>query len=82
MGIAREILLREAHELQLLVAIDGFESFASGEALARFHLDECEDVAAPHDQIDFAAVQAHVSSGDCISAHPVKPDRALFTEAA
>ena len=82
MRIAREVLLGESNELQLLRAIDRFESFARGETLPRFHFHERENMTATDDEVDLTAAKSDVASSDCIAAHPIEPDGALFAQAA
>src|SRR5947208_2177449 len=82
MRMAREVIIRETHELQLLPPIDSLETLAGREALPRFDFDEREHAAAAHDEIDLAAAQPHTAAGNRVAAQPVKPGGAPFAAAS
>jgi hypothetical protein len=78
MRMARQVLIGERDELELLAAVDGVDSVSGGEALARFHFHEDERSSASDDEIDLAASQADVARDDAVAAQSIEPRRAAF----
>ena len=82
MRMLRQIFFGQAHELKLFRAIDGLESLAGSEALARFDFDERQRLASAHDQINLAGAKSNVASDDRVAAQTIEPRGAAFSERA
>ena len=79
MRMARQILIGQCDELQLLAAINGIDAVSGSDALARFHFHEDEQASASHDEIDLATAQPHVARDDAVAAQSIEPRGAAFT---
>ncbi len=82
MRVLHQIFFGQPHELKLFGAIDGLESLAGSEALARFDFDERERFTPAHDQINLAGAKTNVAADDRVTAQTIEPRGAALSERA
>jgi hypothetical protein len=82
MRMPGQIFFGQPHELKLFGAIDGLESLAGSQALARFDFDERERFTPAYDQINLAGAKTNVATDDGVTAQTIEPRGAAFPERA